>query len=73
MSISQIPEDKKETHKIRLKLARVEKYARIEEDMSGTKASEQEKRNGSSMRGRKSNSGWNQVRSIVNPWPTTLA
>ncbi|KAF5941241.1 hypothetical protein HYC85_022408 [Camellia sinensis] len=58
MSRSQIPEDKKETHKIRLKLARIEKYARAEEDMPGTKASEQEKRNGSPMRGRKSNSGY---------------
>ena len=36
MSRSQIPEDKKETHKIRLKLARIEKYTRAEEDMPGT-------------------------------------
>ena len=73
MSRSQITEDKKETHKIRLKFARIEKYARAEEDMPGTKASEQEKRNGSPMRGRKSNSGWRQVRSIEKPRPTTSA
>ena len=53
MSRSQIPEDKKKTRKIRLKLARIEKYARAEEDMPRTKTSEQEKRNGSPMRGRK--------------------
>ncbi|KAF5950580.1 hypothetical protein HYC85_012573 [Camellia sinensis] len=53
MSRSQIPENKKKTHKIRLKFARIEKYARAEEDMPGTKTSEQEKRNGSPMRGRK--------------------
>ena len=40
MSRSQILEDKKETHKIRLKLARIEKYAMAEEDMPGTKVSE---------------------------------
>lgn len=73
MSRSQIPEDKKETHKIRLKLARIEKYARAKEDIPGTKASKQEKRNGSPMRGQKSNSGWSQVRSIEKPRPTTSA
>ena len=37
MRRSQIPEDKKETHKIRLKLARIVKYTRAEEDIPGTK------------------------------------
>ena len=55
MSRSQIPEDKKKTRKIKLKLARIEKYARAEEDTSGNKEIKQEKGNGSPKRIRGNN------------------